>query len=241
MSHSIKLMAIGAVFALAAAVPAIAQPPGSQGGRGPGGPPSAQVEVPLINVFVRPGYTGQNFGFTTSQERTPGGVVFGSATVRGTWQLCSGPVYSGQCITVDRDTPNLDQTFPRGVGSFRIVSGSGSGGGSGRGPSMPQMPQAERGDNANLRGATAAFYPRPAERGFRVAINDDDRNGSGRGRYDRSATRPDQQDVRNEANRFCRINGYAQSRNDEAELVNGRYYLSDVLCVRDGNNRPGRR
>lgn len=231
MSRSLKLMAVGAVFALAAAVPAIAQPPGFQGGRGPGGPPA--VETPLINVFARTGYAGQNFGFTTSQERTPGGVIFGSATVRGTWQLCSGPAYTGQCITVDRDSPNLAQTFPRGVGSFRIVSGNG------RGPQMPPMPPRERGDNPNLRGLNAAFYVQPAERGFRVAVNDDDRDGRGPGRGDFGRT-PDEQDIRNEANRFCRNNGYAQSRNADVQQINRRFYLVDVLCVRDEGGR-GRR
>jgi hypothetical protein len=122
---------------------------------------------------------------------------------------------------------------PRGVGSFRVAQGGGGRGGPG-GPVGPQLPPVERGDNPSLRGNTAVFYPRPAERGFRIEVRNGDNS---RGRY--GSDEPRNQDVLAEANRFCRTTGFNRVSNADAEQANRRWYLSDVLCVRDDNN--GRR
>jgi hypothetical protein len=260
MSQSIKRIAIGCVFALVA-IPVLAQPPqggrGDGGGRGQGGQTQTQPQVQtqvqvqsqyqppgppqsneLMTVYSRGLFAGQSVTFNGPNERVSPNVVFNSIQVRGAWQLCAGPNYSGACVTVDRDSPVFQLLGLRTVGSLRPLRGNGN-----PGP-MPPAPPPERGDNPNLRGANATFYPRPAERGLRVQVGDDNRydgrgdgrgNGRGYGRpdFNRPAPAPSEQEVRAEAAKFCRTAGFGQVRNADAEQINRRYYLTDVLCTKN--------
>jgi Beta/Gamma crystallin len=71
-----------------------------------------------ITVFADIGYRGENATFRNDQpdSRTIDAAMgtmesFGnraqSVQVVGTWQLCDGPNFSGRCVTVSQNVPNL--------------------------------------------------------------------------------------------------------------------------------------
>lgn len=77
---------------------------GWSGGGGYGGSPG-------LIVYADPDYKGYRLEFSDSAPTLYGSglddMITSVRVMRGTWQLCSGPDYNGQCWTVDADTPNL--------------------------------------------------------------------------------------------------------------------------------------
>ena len=130
--------------------------------------------------------------------------------VRGRWELCERTRYRGNCRTVDRDTPMLNNVL-RGI-TVQSMRPAGSGGG-GSNPNPPANDQVARGNFAE-------FHTQPSERNFRVLA-------CTRG----SATA---NCAAQTADNWCRSIGWNGSAREHMETVSGRVYLADVLCVRSG-------
>ena len=129
---------------------------------------------------------------------------------RGRWELCERTRYRGNCRTVDRDTPMLNNVL-RGI-TVQSMRPAGSGGG-GWNPNPPANDQVARGNFAE-------FHTQPAERNYRVLA-------CARG----SATA---NCAAQTADNWCRSIGWNGSAREHMETVSGRIYLADVLCVRSG-------
>ena len=130
---------------------------------------------------------------------------------RGRWELCERTRYRGNCRTVDRDTPMLNNVL-RGI-TVQSIRPAGSGGGGGWNPNPPANDQVARGNFAE-------FHTQPAERNYRVLA-------CARG----SATA---NCAAQTADNWCRSIGWNGSAREHMETVSGRIYLADVLCVRSG-------
>ncbi len=130
---------------------------------------------------------------------------------RGRWELCERTRYRGNCRTVDRDTPMLNNVL-RGI-TVQSIRPAGSGGGGGWNPNPPANDQVARGNFAE-------FHTQPAERNYRVLA-------CARG----SATA---NCAAQTADNWCRSIGWNGSAREHMETVSGRVYLADVLCVRSG-------
>ena len=128
----------------------------------------------------------------------------------GRWELCERTRYRGNCRTVDRDTPMLNNVL-RGitVQSIRPVGG----GGGGWNPNPPANDQVARGNFAE-------FHTEPARGNNRILAC---QAGSATANC---AART--------ADTYCRSIGWNGSAREHMETVSGRVYLADVLCVRSG-------
>lgn len=153
-------------------------------------------------------------GPAVSVERAHGDLrlAWGVRSIRvrsGTWQLCPEANYRGNCITVDRDTPDLGFRLGlmRRLQSMRPLGGGG-------GEDVP-------GDYRSLRGMASEFYPAPSVRGEGRVL------GCRRG----SATAAC---AKQSADQFCRQAGWNGSARQALETVGRRVYLADTLCVRSG-------
>ena len=129
---------------------------------------------------------------------------------RGRWELCERTRYRGNCRTVDRDTPMLNNVL-RGI-TVQSMRPAGSGGG-GWNPNPPANDQVARGNFAE-------FHTQPATSNYRVLA-------CTRG----SATA---NCAAQTADNWCRSIGWNGSAREHMETVSGRIYLADVLCVRSG-------
>ncbi len=127
----------------------------------------------------------------------------------GRWELCERTRYRGQCRTVDRDTPMLNNVL-RGL-AIQSIRPVGSGGG--WDPTPPANDQVARGNFAE-------FHTQPSERNSRVLA-------CVRG----SATA---NCAAQTADNWCRSIGWNGSAREHMETVGTRIYLADVLCVRSG-------
>ncbi|MBA3940048.1 MAG: hypothetical protein C0520_02430 [Sphingopyxis sp.] len=127
----------------------------------------------------------------------------------GRWELCERTRFRGQCRTVDRDTPILNNVL-RGL-TIQSIRPVGTGGG--WNPNPPANDQVARGNFAE-------FHTQPSERSARVLA-------CARG----SATA---NCAAQTADSWCRSIGWNGSAREHLETVSGRVYLADVLCVRSG-------
>lgn len=128
----------------------------------------------------------------------------------GRWELCEKTRYRGNCRTIDRDTPMLNNIL-RGI-TIQSIRPVGSGGG-GWNPNPPANDQVARGNFAE-------FHTQPAQGSTRVLAC---ANGSATANC---AART--------ADTWCRSIGWNGSAREHMETVSGRVYLADVLCVRSG-------
>jgi len=129
----------------------------------------------------------------------------------GRWELCEKTRFRGNCRTVDRDTPMLNNII-RGL-TIQSIRPVGSGGGGGWNPQPPANDQ-------TVRGNFAEFHTQPATNGRRVlacATGSSTANCAARS-----------------ADTWCRSIGWNGSSLEHMETVNGREYLADVVCVRSG-------
>ena len=128
----------------------------------------------------------------------------------GRWELCEKARYRGNCRTVDRDTPMLNNIL-RGltIQSIRPIGG----GGGGWNPNPPANDQSTRGNFVE-------FHTQPATNGYRVSACT-----SGSATANCAARTADT---------WCRSIGWNGSAREHMETVSGREYLADVLCVRSG-------
>ncbi len=165
--------------------------------------------APEAVIYRDMGYQGP--AVNVSQAQANLGLAWRVNAVRvmsGEWQLCEERNFRGRCRTVNRDTPMLGNPL-RGipVQSMRPIGGT--------------MPGGEPGNNKSLRGMAAEFYPRPAQRGYRVpACATGNANAN-------CAARTAQQ--------FCADMGWRTSARQSLETVRGQAYLADVLCSNTGN------
>lgn len=129
----------------------------------------------------------------------------------GRWQLCERTRYRGQCRTVDRDTPMLNN-FLRGL-TIQSIRPVGGGGGGDWDPAPPA-------NDRTVRGNFAEFHTQPPTEGRRVLACT---NGSGTANC-----------AAQTADNWCRSIGWNGSAREHMETVGNRVYLADVLCVRSG-------
>lgn len=127
----------------------------------------------------------------------------------GRWELCERTRYRGNCRTVDRDTPMLNNVL-RGI-TVQSIRPVGSGGGGN--PNPPANDQVARGNFAE-------FHTQPATSNYRVLA-------CTRGSATASC-------AASTADSWCRSIGWNGSAREHMETVNRRVYLADVLCVRSG-------
>lgn len=124
----------------------------------------------------------------------------------GRWELCERTRYRGNCRTVDRDTPMLNNIL-RGltIQSIRPVDHGGW---------NPYPPA----NDQSVRGNFAEFHTQPSTGNTRVpACPQGSATASCAART---------------ADNWCRSIGWNGSAREHMETVGGRVYLADVLCVR---------
>lgn len=127
----------------------------------------------------------------------------------GRWELCEKTRYRGNCRTVDRDTPMLNNIL-RGI-AIQSIRPVGSGGGW-----NPQPPA----NDQVARGNFAEFHTQPSQGSYRVLA-------CARGSSTANC-------AAQTADTWCRSIGWNGSAREHIETVAGREYLADVLCVRSG-------
>jgi len=125
----------------------------------------------------------------------------------GRWELCEKTRYRGNCRTVDRDTPMLNNVV-RGL-TIQSIRPVGAGGGW-QPPANDQV----------ARGNFAEFHTQPARGNVRILAC---QTGSGTANC-----------AAQTADNYCRSIGWNGSAREHMETVSGRIYLADVLCVRSG-------
>lgn len=127
----------------------------------------------------------------------------------GRWELCEKTRYRGNCRTIDRDTPMLNNVL-RGI-TIQSIRPVGSGGG--WNPNPPATDQVARGNFAE-------FHTQPARDNRRLPACE---FGSATANC-----------AAQTADNYCRSIGWNGSAREHMESVNNRVYLADVLCVRSG-------
>jgi hypothetical protein len=168
---------------------------------------------PEATIYRDAGYRGP--AVFIGEEKPNLGLAWPVNSIRvpnGRWELCERTRYRGNCRTVDRDTPMLNNVL-RGLTIQSIRPVGGDGGGGGWNPNPPANDQVARGNFAE-------FHTQPAERNYRVLA-------CARG----SATANCASQT---ADSWCRSIGWNGSAREHMETISGRVYLADVLCVRSG-------
>ena len=160
---------------------------------------------PESTIYRDAGYRGP--AVFIGEEKPNLGLAWPVNSIRvpsGRWELCEKTRYRGNCRTIDRDMPMLNNVL-RGltIQSIRPV-----GGGGGQPPANDQV----------ARGNFAEFHTQPSTGNYRV-------QACARG----SATA---NCAAQTADTWCRSIGWNGSAREHLETVNGRVYLADVLCVR---------
>ena len=166
---------------------------------------------PEATIYRDAGYRGP--AVFVGEEKPNLGLAWPVNSIRvpnGRWELCEKTRYRGNCRTVDRDTPMLNNVL-RGltIQSIRPVGGDGGG----WNPNPPANDQVARGNFAE-------FHTQPAERNYRVLA-------CARGSATASC-------AAQTADTWCRSIGWNGSAREHMETISGRVYLADVLCVRSG-------
>ncbi|WP_447932333.1 beta/gamma crystallin-related protein [Sphingopyxis fribergensis] len=167
---------------------------------------------PEATIYRDAGYRGP--AVFIGEEKPNLGLAWPVNSIRvpnGRWELCEKTRFRGNCRTVDRDTPMLNNVL-RGI-TIQSIRPVGGGGGGGWNPNPPANDQVARGNFAE-------FHTQPAERNYRVLA-------CARG----SATAACAAQT---ADTWCRSIGWNGSAREHMETISGRIYLADVLCVRSG-------
>lgn len=173
-------------------------------------PDDKMYRPPEATIYRDAGYRGPAVFIDEAKPNL--GLAWPVNSVRvtnGQWQLCERTRYRGNCRTVDRDTPMLNNIL-RGltIQSIRPVGGSG-----GWNPNPPANDQVARGNFAE-------FHTQPSTGNYRVLACT---QGSATANCAARA-----------ADNWCRSIGWIGSAREHMETVGGRVYLADVLCVRSG-------
>lgn len=172
-----------------------------------------------VTVYRDPGFRGPAVAVERANANL--GLRFPVSSVRvarGEWELCSEPNFRGRCLLVAQNTANLRATYgwagplqsvrPRNDGPPPFGPPPGGGGG---------------GRSETLRGMASQFWPAPRTGG-------DGTVGS------RVLACPRGSATANcaseNANSFCRRQGWTRQAYNRMETEAGRNYLADVLCVR---------
>lgn len=80
-------------------------------------PPS--TEGWYIVLYDQETYRGASTNYDRAIARMTGRAVRSITIGQGRWDVCEGANYSGRCVTLDRNTPNLRDVNLRRVGSMR--------------------------------------------------------------------------------------------------------------------------
>jgi hypothetical protein len=170
-----------------------------------------------ITLYRDPGFRGP--AVTVDRANANMGLRFpiGSARVAsGEWELCPEPGFRGRCLIVAQNTANLRAAYgwPGPLQSVRPGD---------VGPPPFGPPGGGGGRGETLRGMASQFWPAPRTGG-------DGTVGS------RVLACPGGSATANcaaeNANSFCRRQGWTRGAYNRIETEAGRNYLADVLCVR---------
>ncbi|MCW5646742.1 MAG: hypothetical protein KIT23_05910 [Sphingopyxis sp.] len=173
-------------------------------------PEDKMYRPPEATIYRDAAYRGP--AVFIGEEKPDLGLAWPVNSIRvasGRWELCERTRFRGNCRTVERDTPMLNNVL-RGL-TIQSIRPVGTGGG--WNPNPPANGQVARGNFAE-------FHTQPATGNFRVPAC-----SSG------SATAAC---AARTADNWCRSIGWNGSAREHMETIGGRVYLADVLCVRSG-------
>ncbi|PKP87902.1 MAG: hypothetical protein CVT78_06305 [Alphaproteobacteria bacterium HGW-Alphaproteobacteria-17] len=173
-------------------------------------PEDKMYRPPEATIYRDAAYRGP--AVFIGEEKPDLGLAWPVNSIRvasGRWELCEKTRFRGNCRTVERDTPMLNNVL-RGI-TIQSIRPVGTGGG--WNPNPPANDQVARGNFAE-------FHTQPATGNFRVAAC---ATGSATAAC---AART--------ADNWCRSIGWNGSAREHMETIGGRVYLADVLCVRSG-------
>lgn len=173
-------------------------------------PEDKMYRPPEATIYRDAAYRGP--AVFIGEEKPDLGLAWPVNSIRvasGRWELCERTRFRGNCRTVERDTPMLNNVL-RGL-TIQSIRPVGTGGG--WNPNPPANGQVARGNFAE-------FHTQPATGNFRVPAC-----SSG------SATAAC---AARTADNWCRSIGWNGSAREHMENIGGRVYLADVLCVRSG-------
>ena len=175
-------------------------------------PEDRMARPPEATIYRDAGYRGP--AVFIGEAKSNLGLAWPVNSIRvptGRWELCERTRYRGNCRTVDRDTPMLNNVL-RGI-TVQSMRPVGSGGGGGWNPNPPANDQVARGNFAE-------FHTQPSTGNYRVLACT---RGSATANCAAQA-----------ADNWCRSIGWNGSAREHMETVSGRVYLADVLCVGSG-------
>jgi len=226
-----------AVFGLVFTTLALAQPPFQP-------PPNASIP-PDARIFLYPitRFRGTPAVLTASDPTMPIASAESIVVVRGVWDLCSEKYYYGKCIRVSSTMTDIPIAIV--VRSAHLVGDAGptftEAPVARAGPDIPMQhenrivearptpapvvaPKVEEGgkagDNPSLAGVSETkFFAAPAQNGLRVLAC-----------AGQAGPKPAARCVQASADGFCVSVGLKESAYRETELVDGKAYLSNVLC-----------
>lgn len=173
-------------------------------------PEDKMYRPPEATIYRDAAYRGP--AVFIGEEKPDLGLAWPVNSIRvasGRWELCERTRFRGNCRTVERDTPMLNNVL-RGL-TIQSIRPVGTGGG--WNPNPPANGQVARGNFAE-------FHTQPATGNFRVPACT---SGSATAAC---AART--------ADNWCRSIGWNGSAREHMETIGGRVYLADVLCVRSG-------
>ncbi|WP_194954854.1 beta/gamma crystallin-related protein [Sphingopyxis solisilvae] len=173
-------------------------------------PEDKMYRPPEATIYRDAAYRGP--AVFIGEEKPDLGLAWPVNSIRvasGRWELCEKTRFRGNCRTVERDTPMLNNVL-RGI-TIQSIRPVGTGGG--WNPNPPANDQVARGNFAE-------FHTQPATGNFRVPAC---ATGSATAAC---AART--------ADNWCRSIGWNGSAREHMETIGGRVYLADVLCVRSG-------
>jgi hypothetical protein len=173
-------------------------------------PEDKMYRPPEATIYRDAAYRGP--AVFIGEEKPDLGLAWPVNSIRvasGRWELCERTRFRGNCRTVERDTPMLNNVL-RGI-TIQSIRPVGTGGG--WNPNPPANDQVARGNFAE-------FHTQPATGNFRVPACT---SGSATAAC---AART--------ADSWCRSIGWNGSAREHMETIGGRVYLADVLCVRSG-------
>lgn len=173
-------------------------------------PEDKMYRPPEATIYRDAAYRGP--AVFVGEEKPDLGLAWPVNSIRvasGRWELCERTRFRGNCRTVERDTPMLNNVL-RGI-TIQSIRPVGTGGG--WNPNPPANDQVARGNFAE-------FHTQPATGNFRVPACT---SGSATAAC---AART--------ADNWCRSIGWNGSAREHMETIGGRVYLADVLCVRSG-------
>jgi hypothetical protein len=171
-------------------------------------PAVAQADAQMT-MYARGNFKG--FGKTIDGPRQhiePPFVVKSIRLSPGTeWELCSGNTFTG-CRQFKQSVPAMIMTVRSARPVAAILPATAA-----PGAASPGQPL-RGGAGASLRGMASEYFVAPDERGNRVEVQAGTAEAMSR-----------------RAEEFCRARGWRTSVHERLQMVGGRFYLADVLCV----------